>query len=236
MFKTVIVDYIRIFKPGCILQTTRRAGGWGISISAFWFGLVMMIAMCARDGSVEDIFLVLSVMLPLYLMIYSNLANYCLLEKMVYLCPLSKSDRCKLSIKKYIFKIVFEMMVAACFMVADMLFYKDIKPIGFILLLLSDLSVCTCLWTHCDSRDEKIHLYQMVAYVAGIAAILTAFLQLPIIDGAKGGNALLLICAIVYVLLILPCTIIGTIGSIGILKERAIAFKEVNKEKNESNA
>lgn len=223
MIQIAARDYLRLFGISNVRKELKN------SICMF-SGTICLIALNIGRFGLKDTVLTFSVLFPVFLMIFSNISNYCFLDKMIYYCPFSKKERIKISFSKYRFKIILEMTIAIIFASIDLILFKDINPIGFIMVITADFSVSSCLWVKFKSSDERNESYKIASSFAGVFSIIISFFQLAVISGAKGNRVVFYICIPVYVLLIVPCTVFGIKGSIRMLKERAVSYIEFNKE------
>lgn len=224
MIKMAVSDYLRLFSFSNIKKLTKK----GLISTAFVMVILIASDILMNGFDIKDSVLIFTVVCPLLLMIFSNVSNYCFLDKMIYFCPFSADERVKISLSKYWFKIVFEMLVASVFVLADLIMFKDIAPIGFIFVIVGDFSVSSCLWAMYNSSFDTNEMLKIPSYFAGGTAMIMSFMQLPVISGIDDKHVVFYISAIVYILLILPCTIFGIKGSVKLLKERAVSYIDFN--------
>lgn len=214
MNKYIFIDYLRIFGFANFKRSLKKY--------SMFFVILLETPFLVREWADEfsEVYMIISAVIPIFLTVYTASSKYCDNEPMIYLCPLSAEERYKLSLRKYIFKITVQTLFATLLALVNFILYDEINVVFVIMCILGNFSLNTFIYHEGFFKNEKRFNTDAASFFTVLFSVIYQLIQVYFYMGEVSVRSKITsVC--VYLVVIVPITLIVIAGNVKDFKERA---------------
>lgn len=173
--KEIIKDYFRAFRPGAVKEAWKSDSR---SLTLMWCLLMGQMAALYLNRFLDDLVIMLAVLLPMIFAVLSGEVHPVRLKKMMYLAPMSKSERRRFIRDSYLFRVAASIVVSGIgVVILTQISRCDVLSIAEILI--SDFAVS--IFLEPSGKQEHVLLKPFMILIA----IISNMMQIVIVSNAE---------------------------------------------------